>query len=130
MTVPPELVRSSKALYDEFRPQADVAVVTLDVLIAGEPGTSLPFRRLSFDLPDRSLTIRFEHVSARGVLRVTCRPVVAGRLTMWQDGRQPIRRELTDGAATVGGVAPAWTSVVIHPDHRSGDPVRTAWALL
>jgi hypothetical protein len=51
------------------------------------------------------------------VLRVTCSPVVAGVLTVGQAGRQPIRRELTDGVTTVDGVAPTWTSVVITTDN-------------
>jgi hypothetical protein len=124
VTVPPELVRSSKALFDDFRGPADGGGVTLDSLIPGEPWTSHTSRSLSSNLPESSLTVRFEHASACGVLRVTCTPIVEGVLTVGQAGRQPIRLELTDGAATVVGVAPSWTSLVIHPDHRGGAPVR------
>ena len=130
MEVPLELIESSKALYDAYRPRADVAGATLDATIAGEQWTSHPFRLLSFSLPDRSLTIRVEHASACRILRVTCAPVIAGKLTVEQADGQLIRRELLNGATTVDGVAPTWTSVVIQPDHRSANPVRTAWTLL
>ena len=130
MAVPRELVQSSKALYDAYRPNTVVARTTLDVIIGGWPWTTQDLRLLAFMLPDRSLTIRLEHAGDEGVLRVCCTPSVDGVLTVEQGSERRIRGQITNGTATVQGVERTWTTVVVRPDRWDAGPVQTAWTLL
>jgi hypothetical protein len=130
VAVPPELVRSSKSLFDVYRTRAVLAMTTVDAIIGGSPLARHTFRLLAFMVPDRSLTIRLEHGSDGGVLRVSCSPPVEGMVMVEQAGDVGVAQPLMDGSATFHGVEAAWTTVVVRPDRSDFEPVQTAWTLL
>ena len=130
MAVPRELVQSSKALYDAYRPHTVVARTTLDAIIGGWPWGNQDVRLLAFIVPDGSLTIWLEYARDDGVLCVRCAPPVDGVVTVEQGSERRIRGQFTNGTATVQGVERTWTAVVVRPDRGDAGPVQTAWTLL